>query len=37
MLFFEKILEEMEQGNIVIDPFRKELTNPNSVDVRLGY
>jgi dCTP deaminase len=36
MLCYEEILEEMEQGNIVIDPFRKELMNPNSVDVRLG-
>jgi dCTP deaminase len=36
MLCYEEILEEMELGNIVIDPFRKELMNPNSVDVRLG-
>jgi len=36
MLCFEEILEEMKLGNIVIDPFRKELMNPNSVVVRLG-
>lgn len=30
------ILQEIEQGNIIIEPFERELLNPNSVDLRLG-
>jgi len=32
----EAILNELEMGNIVIDPFVPELVNPNSVNFRLG-
>lgn len=35
ILTSKKILEEMENGNIVIDPFNKELLNPNSYNLRL--
>jgi dCTP deaminase len=31
-----KILEEMENGNIVIEPFDKECLGPNSYDIHLG-
>lgn len=30
------ILKEIEQGNIIIDPFDRSLLNPGSVDIRLG-
>jgi len=36
MLSDSEILEELEKGNIIIKPFRKEQLNPNSYDVRLG-
>ena len=32
----EAILDALETGRIVIDPFDEALVNPNSVDVRLG-
>jgi deoxycytidine triphosphate deaminase len=32
----EKILEHHELGNIIIDPFCKDLVSINSVDIRLG-
>ncbi len=32
----KKILEEIEKGNILIDPFRKENLGTNSYDVHLG-
>jgi len=32
----KKILEEMEHGNIVIDPFKRECLGSNSYDVHLG-
>lgn len=31
-----KILDEIEKGNIVIEPFRRENLGSNSYDVRLG-
>ena len=31
-----KILQEIEAGNIVIDPFRRECLGSNSYDVHLG-
>ena len=36
MLSDSEILEEIEKGNIIIKPFRKEQLNSNSYDVRLG-
>ncbi len=36
MLSDSEILEELEKGNIIIKPFRKEQLNSNSYDVRLG-
>ena len=36
MLSDTEILEELEKGNIIIKPFRREQLNPNSYDVRLG-
>ena len=32
----KKILEEMENGNIVIEPFNREQLGTNSYDVHLG-
>lgn len=32
----KRILEEMEQGSILIEPFRKEALGSNSYDVHLG-
>ena len=32
----KKILEEMESGNIVIEPFNREQLGTNSYDVHLG-
>ena len=31
-----KIIEEIEKGNIVIDPFDKDKVNPNSYNLHLG-
>lgn len=31
-----KILEELNNGNIIIEPFNKEYLNPNSVDLTLA-
>jgi dCTP deaminase len=31
-----KIIEEIESGNIVIDPFHEDQINPNSYNYRLG-
>jgi dCTP deaminase len=31
-----KIKEEIQNGNIVIDPFNEEQVNPNSYDLRVG-
>ncbi len=35
ILSSKKILEEIEKGNIVIDPFDRRLLNPNSYNLRL--
>ena len=32
----ERILEEIEKGNIIIEPFRRECLGSNSYDVHLG-
>ena len=32
----QRILEEIEHGNIVIEPFRRECLGSNSYDVHLG-
>lgn len=32
----KKILEEMEKGNILIDPYKRECLGSNSYDVHLG-
>src|SRR5476649_1897056 len=32
----KRILEEMEQGSIIIEPFRRECLGTNSYDVHLG-
>lgn len=32
----QKITEEVQKGNIVIDPFKVEQINPNSYNFRLG-
>ena len=32
----EKILIELESGNIVVEPFRRECLGSNSYDVHLG-
>lgn len=32
----QRILEEIEKGNILIEPFRRESLGTNSYDVRLG-
>jgi len=36
MLTGKKIVDEVEAGNIIIDPFHTEQVNPNSYDVRLS-
>lgn len=36
MLSGEEILKEIEEGNIIIKPFNKDLINPNSYNLRLG-
>lgn len=36
MLSGEEIIKEVENGNIVIEPFNKERVNPNSYNFSLG-
>ena len=36
LLSDKRILEELEQGNIVIEPFSRRQLGTNSYDVRLG-
>jgi dCTP deaminase len=32
----QSIIREIEQGNIIIDPFNREYLNPNSIDLTLA-
>jgi len=36
LLSDRRILEEIEKGNIIIEPFRRECLGTNSYDVHLG-
>lgn len=36
ILTYNEILREIEEGNIIIDPFSKESVGPGSVDLTLG-